>query len=124
MEKSKSVNVRFTESERLEIERIAGKLNISMSDVIRKSFEIHDFDDELINEFDKIYRYFNQEIGKIECNNVKIGNNINQITKIYNQRQNVKDVEKHFNQFKNSFDSQNKILNNILIELEKLNKRR
>lgn len=124
MEKSKSVNVRFTESERLEIERIADTLNISMSDVIRKAFEIHDFDDDLINKFDKIYRYFNQEVGKTECNNVKISNNINQIAKIYNQGRDVQDVEKHFIYFKNSFDNQNKMLESILIELEKLNKRR
>lgn len=124
MEKTKSVNVRFTESERLEIERIADRLNISLSDVIRKSFELHDFDDESINKFDKIYRCFNQEIGKVECNNVKISNNINQIAKIYNQGRDVQDVEKHFDYFKNSFDYQNKMLNNILIELEKLNKRR
>lgn len=124
MEKTRSVNVRFSETERLEIERLADKLNVSMSDVIRKAFEIHDFDDEMINNFDKIYRCFNQEIGKVECNNVKISNNINQIAKIYNQGRDVQDVEKHFIYFKNSFDNQNKMLESILIELEKLNKRR
>lgn len=124
MEKSKSVNVRFTESERLEIERIADKLNISMSDVIRKSFEIHDYNDNLIEQFESIYRRFNSDIGAFECSNVRISNNINQIAKYYNSGVNVKDVEQHFNLMRKSFNSQNELLETILIELEKLNNRR
>lgn len=124
MEKTKSVNVRFSEPERLEIERMARQLNVSMSDVIRTAFQIHNYDDNLIEQFENIHRRFNSDIGAIECNNVKISNNINQIARFYNSGNNVKNVERHFDLMVRSFNTQNELLESILIELEKLNKRR
>lgn len=114
---SRRITIRLSDDEYEYIERLADKSNTSKSDVVRQSVLSSSFDSQTIEKLDSIKNQFFQNIGKIEIANNRIGNNLNQIAKIYNQGKLPKDIEIWYQQFAEEFQENNQILELIVEEV-------
>lgn len=114
---SRRITIRLSDDEYDYIERLADKSNTNKSDVVRQSVLSSTFDSQTIQELDNIKNQFFQNIGKIEIANNRIGNNLNQIAKIYNQGNLPKDIEIWYQRFAEEFRENNQILELIVEEV-------
>lgn len=114
---SRRITIRLSDDEYNHIERLADKSNTNKSDVVRQSVLSSNFDSQTIEKLDSIKNQFFQQTGKIEIANKQIGNNLNQIAKIYNRGCLPKDVEIWYQQFTEEFQENNQVLNLILDEV-------